>query len=181
MRRLDASPFYFFDDDYFRGCRRLAGNGMHLCSVLSPSGEVAAAGLFTAAGRIVQYHLSGTAATYSRLAPDKLMLDAVRWWAKDQGFARFHLGGGVGGVSQSLFHFKAGFSDLRAEFHTWRLVFDAAKHERLVSLWRRRRPDMEPAADYFPEYRSPPISRRACPPCFDGSPVPDSTTGKPVG
>jgi hypothetical protein len=156
MRRLEASPFYFFDDDYFRGCRALAGEGMHLCCVLAPSGEVAAAGLFTAVGGVVQYHLSGSAESYSRLAPNKLMLDAVRWWDKDQGYARFHLGGGVGAVSQSLFHFKAGFSELRAEFHTWRLVLDAVKHEHLVSLWRKRHPAMEPAAGFFPEYRAAP-------------------------
>ncbi len=153
MHRLGAGDFYFFNDDYFRGCREVADGALHLCSVLAPGGEVAAAATFTAVGGIVQYHLSGTADQFCRFAPNKLMLDFVRWWAKDRGFRWFHLGGGFGGVKESLFHFKAGFSKLAADFHTYRLVLDAEKYEHLTGKRRQQGRPAEPPPDFFPEYR----------------------------
>ncbi|MBE0598712.1 MAG: GNAT family N-acetyltransferase, partial [Desulfuromonadales bacterium] len=64
MRRLDASPFYFFPTDYFRDLRKALRNDLHLCTVLTKSGEVASAGLFVGTDRIVEYHLGGTAEDY---------------------------------------------------------------------------------------------------------------------
>lgn len=151
MSRVEASPYYFFDRDYVVGLREALGERLKL-AIVEIEGEVAAAGLFVRTGDIVQYHLSGTDERFVRNRPTKLMLDFVRKSSKALGARWFHLGGGIGGVEDSLFRFKAGFSRLRAPFHTCRIVPAPAMYEALC-LAR----GLTPAADlagFFPAYRS---------------------------
>ncbi len=156
MHRVGASKTYLFSEEYFEAlCERLGGR-LHLVCVLDPKDEVAAAGLFIASGSIVQYHLGGTAATYLAQAPSKLMMDGVWRWAHEQGYAVFHLGGGVGGAEDSLFHFKAGFSPLRGEFFTYRMVVDEEKQavlDRAARALRGPTAEAETTCDFFPAYR----------------------------
>ena len=123
---------------------------LHLCTVLAPDGTVASAGLFFEHDGIIHYHLGATAEEHLRRAPSKLMFDHVRRWGQERGARVLDLGGGVGGAEDSLFLFKAGFSPLRARFHTLRLVIDAERYARLTGA--------EHIADlsgYFPAYRRP--------------------------
>jgi hypothetical protein len=153
MRRREAAAPYHFDDAYFDGLRRALGDRLRLCVVLI-QGAVAAGGLFVETDGIVEFHLSGTDPAYASHAPSKLMLHAVRGWARERGNQSLHLGGGVGGVNDSLFEFKAGFSPLRHPFHSWRVILDRPSYERLV---RERDASADPAdvRDYFPLYRRP--------------------------
>jgi hypothetical protein len=132
MLRVGADPYYLFSDDYFQDLRRALGSHLHLFSVLAPDGSLAAAGLFMEAQGIVEYHLSGTAKAYRQLAPTKLMLDVAIQWAKAAGNRVLHLGGGVGSRNDALFQFKAGFSDLRSSFQTWRVICDDARYVKLT-------------------------------------------------
>lgn len=152
MRRLDADRYYLFSADYFRDLRHALGSHLHLFSVLAPDNSVAAAGLFTETQGIVEYHLSGTADEYRRLAPTKLMLDHVIVWAKAAGNRVLHLGGGVGSRDDALFQFKTGFSDLCAPFQTWRVICNQKSYDQLtkdVGIF-------DASADgFFPAYRKP--------------------------
>jgi hypothetical protein len=132
MRRVGADPHYLFSNDYFQDLRRGLGSHLHLFSVLAPDDSLAAAGLFMEAQGIVEYHLSGTAKDYRKLAPTKLMLDVAIQWAKARGNRVLHLGGGVGSSNDALFQFKAGFSTLRSSFQTWRLICDDARYLKLT-------------------------------------------------
>lgn len=155
MQRVQAAPFYHFPAAYFRDLQDALGAQLHLCAVLSPSGDVAAAGLFTVVDELVQYHLGGTAERYLERAPSKLMFNAVRDWAQDAGCRLFHLGGGVGGRDDSLFRFKAGFSAGTAEFHTCRLVVQHERYAWLNERFYRYRAIEKPFDEgYFPLYRS---------------------------
>jgi hypothetical protein len=154
MSRVAAAEFYFFTDAYFEDLRAALDDQLHLFVIHSPTGEVAAAGLFTATRDIVQYHLGGTAGAYLRDAPSKLLFLAVSDWASESGHGILNLGGGVGGEGNSLFHFKAGFSRARAEYHTFRMVLDPEIYGHLVGQWRDR--CVDPSAsppDFFPLYR----------------------------
>ena len=154
MLELGAAEYYIFPDSYFKDLQRHLGDRVLLCSVISPDGRTAAAGLFTAVDGIVQYHLGATASEYSSVAPSKLMFHFVRSWAKSQQHRLFHLGGGFGCNSDSLFSFKAGFSKLRAEFHTLRLVCDPTKYADLLGRAKRRLTGSRDEADsFFPQYR----------------------------
>lgn len=156
MKRKLASEFYFFDDSYFVDLRSSLGDCLNLCTTLSPEGEVSSAMLFTAINGIVQTYLSGTSQKYFHLAPSKLEMDAVIRWAKEKGNSVFHLGGGFNSRSDSLFKFKSGFSNLRANFYTYRMILDKEKYLSLLQSWEEK---CEHTSDnysgFFPEYRIP--------------------------
>lgn len=156
MQRVGASDFYLFSADYFDGLRQALGEErLHLFAVMSPEGQIAAAGLFTRECDIVQFHLSGTAPEFMRQAPSKLMLDEVRLWAKESGHRWFHLGGGVGGASDALFEFKAGFSSLAQPFHTYRMILDEKQYSMLTQRRAVWAGSSSIADGFFPAYRAP--------------------------
>ncbi len=149
MARVGASPEYFFDRDYFESLRAALGDDLHL-AMAEHAGQVLAGGLFFTHGGIVQYHLGATRTEHLPEQPIKLIFDEVRLWAGDRGHTDFHLGGGVGGGEDSLFHFKAGFSRDRPAFFTWRLVCDLDAYDALVEAAGITRD----AGGHFPAYRA---------------------------
>lgn len=161
MRRVSADAYYTFPHRYFTGLRSLLGDRMHLCTVVSFRGELAAAGLFPATEGIVQFHLSGSDAKYLSQAPSKLMLHFVTQWMKEKGSTSFHLGGGLGGRLDPLFEFKAGFSKLRSDFYTYRMILDQDKYATLVRLCGEKCGSVDQSSSqFFPAYRDPSIKQR---------------------
>jgi len=161
MRRVGADTGYFFDRAYFDRLTSDLGASVHLFVCLL-EGKPVSAGMVTTANGIVQGHLAGSASGYRKLASNKLLIDSVRVWATERGYKTFHLGGGVGARLDSLFSFKAGFSDRRHEFSTWRWIVNPEIYRELCE--RRNRANQEQAlepvsADYFPTYRCATISR----------------------
>ncbi len=157
MQRVNASAPYFFDTQYFEELMSARQPEVHLFVTLL-DGQVTAGGLFAVCDGIVQYHLSGTHSSYVPLAPTKLMLDTVRVWATERGLRVFHLGGGLGGHEDSLLQFKAGFSDRRHDFHTWRWSVLPDIYEQLLATkerWNAQQGQQTLAPGYFPAYRSP--------------------------
>ena len=88
---------------------------------------IVCAGLFGESNGIVQYHLSGTKEQALKLSPLKILINHARQWATPRGANVLHLGGGLGGAHDSLMHFKAGSSDRRHLFKTWRVVLDEGR------------------------------------------------------
>jgi Acetyltransferase (GNAT) domain len=155
MHRVGAEGGYFFEKSYFHSLREAVGEHVHLMFV-EADGQLISGGIFFEYAGIVQYHLGATRTDCLREQPSKLMFDEVRRWASARGNHALHLGGGLGGGSASegngLFLFKAGFSDRRHPFHTWRVVVDEPAYERLAQLTLT---EADPAVGYFPMYRSP--------------------------
>src|SRR5437773_35088 len=56
-----------------------------------------------------------------KFSPDRFVDDTRRVWAKEKGVRGFHLGGGAS-QKNSMFRYKAGFSDRRHVFFTWRWI-----------------------------------------------------------
>jgi hypothetical protein len=153
MRRVGAGSHYFFSREYFLELRRILGQRLHLC-VVELGGRVVSAGLFSEMCGIVEYHLSGTPEQFLRQRPMKTLLDFTCRWAKDRGNEVLHLGGGVNGRDDSLFHFKAGFSPRRHAFYTWRIIADEAAYRELVCRWQAWFGQPVDVADgFFPAYR----------------------------
>ncbi|BAZ12829.1 hypothetical protein NIES4071_46630 [Calothrix sp. NIES-4071] len=154
MDRVGAKTYYYFDYEYF--CKLMNLNeAIHLC-IVEKDNEVACAGIFTECCRIIQYHLGATKSQFLKQAPSKLMFDYVRFWAKERGNEVFHLGGGLGAKINSLYHFKAGFSNQKHSFLTLRLIIDKEKYYYLVNL-RAKTLSIEPEkllnSNFFPAYR----------------------------
>ncbi len=161
MRRVNAAQMYFFGEDHFSELARELGPVLHLF-VAMIGGKVSAAGIFTICDGIVQYHLGATRSEFRKLSPMTLVCDTVRLWANEIGAHTFHLGGGVGAQEDSLFNYKASFSDRRHNFATWRLVVAPEVYRELCERWSRENElqGLEPSsANYFPAYRCPTAPR----------------------
>ena len=157
MRRVNAPSSYFYDEEYFELLADELGAVLQLF-VAIVDGSVAAAGLYTICDGIVQAHLGALRREYMKLSPTRLLDDTARLWAHESGARVFHLGGGVGGQEDSLFQYKAGFSDRRHRAATWRWIVEAEIYRELCEHRQRRdeRQGLSVAAgDYFPAYRRP--------------------------
>ena len=166
MRRVNAAQTYFFGGDYFNELARELGSALQLF-VAVIGNKIAAAGLFTICNDIVQGYLSGTRDEFIKFSPITMMIDTVRLWANEIGAHAFHLGGGVGAQKDSLFQYKAGFSDRWHDFATWRWVVQPEIYRELCERWIRRNElqGLEPAlAEYFPAYRCPTVPHVAVKP-----------------
>jgi hypothetical protein len=154
MNRVGADKLYYFSYDYFSALANL-DEKLHLC-IVEWEKQAICAGLFTECCGIVQYHLGGTRTKFLQQAPSKLMFDYVRFWAREHGNEVFHLGGGVGGRKDSLYHFKAGFSKQRHSFLTLRIVTDENKYRHLANLRAKSlNAEVEQLlkTNFFPAYR----------------------------
>ena len=150
MRRVQATAFYFFSEDYFADLRTTLPDHLHLGTVHAPDGTIAAASLFTCTDGLAQHHLCGTAAAFLPMSPIKLMIDEIRRWAAAQGCQALHLGGGLGGREDALFRFKAGFANTLADFFTARLILHP---DHYALLTQRAFPHSPPPPDFFPAFR----------------------------
>jgi hypothetical protein len=155
MERLSADDEYMLSHDYFQGLREALADRLHLCSVRSPDGALAASALFSECGGIVQYLFSGTAEAFLRMAPSKLVLYSMIRWAHDRDARVCHLGGGAGAREDSLYTFKAGFSKLSSGFSTLRLIPDRARYRTLVErMTEVHHGERSRGPGYFPAYRA---------------------------
>jgi predicted N-acyltransferase len=108
MRRRDASPFYFFSNEYW----------LHLATKLEDAlvrfdaysdGELAASILCLASPPLLHYHLGASSERGQSLGANHVLFCETAAWAAEHGFTCFHLGGGVGGFEDSLYEFKRRF------------------------------------------------------------------------
>lgn len=152
MRRLDASSYYYFDEKYFSKLLKALKGHLNLVTVHDKDGRLAAGGLFSEYNGIIQYHLGGTAEKYLGSAPTKLMFDKVIEWGTNQQQRFLHLGGGLGGEMDSLFHFKNGFSKDTMYFSTLRCITNKDVYDSLV---RKKYGSLKEAQEskFFPLYR----------------------------
>jgi hypothetical protein len=161
MRRVGAAPEYFFPAWYFEQMQRALGPGFVLAHVRSPAGAIVSSGLFTVCTGIVQYHLTGNSLDQDGSEASKLLLHGVRRWAHQQGYEKFHLGGGVGARKDNLFLFKSGMSSGRAPFYSWRLIVDEAICGALCRQWEKLNQEPTDGPDgFFPPYRKPAVLYR---------------------
>jgi len=159
MDRVGAAPEYYFSRDYFARMFADMPEVTHLF-MCAQGGVAVAGGIFTVCRGIVQWYFSGTRADYAGPPPAKLLFDVARQWAKATGAHTLHLGGGVGGRRDSLYHFKAGFTHREHIYSTWRHIVDPAAYEELCRA-AGVQTDGEPNRAYFPRYRQPTFE--ACP------------------
>jgi hypothetical protein len=148
---------YFFDETYFNLLTRELAGVSHLFVALK-DGEVTAATLCTICDGIVQDHLGGTRDAFLKFSPDRLVVDTERMWANGMGARVFHLGGGVGAQQDSVFRYKAGFSDRQHTFRTWRWIIRPDVYEELsasAARWNVVNGLRAVSAGYFPAYRCP--------------------------
>jgi len=157
MGRVSAHRDYYFDLAYFQSLARELGSALHLFVVLH-NGEVAGASLATLAGGIMQDFLGGSRNAFLKMSPDRLSVDTERRYAREMGAHVLHLGGGVGSQEDSVFRYKARFSDRRHTFSTWQALFLPEVYAELCAEKVQANDSQNLRAtnpDYFPAYRCP--------------------------
>ena len=148
MLRVDADGFYRFPASYWDSL--VAGLGDRLAVFRAEeSGEAVAAALCLATPPWLHYHLAATSERGRALGASNLLLFEAARWARDRGYERFHLGGGLGGRDDSLFSFKRRFDrGGLLEAAVGKVVHDVAAYRELTG-----REDADPAG-FFPAYRA---------------------------
>ena len=159
MDRVGAAPDYYFSRSYFEHLLTDMPEVARLF-MCRHDGLPIAGGIFTICRGIVQWYLSGSRTGFPGPPPTKLVLDFARRWASGLGAHTLHLGGGVGGTRDSLFHFKRGFAQREHEYALWRLVVNQEVYAEL-SRTMLARYGRVPDDGFFPRYRHPAFSSRA--------------------
>lgn len=149
MKRIGASDFYLFNPEYFE--RLLQSNEFNSKLLTVYDGDQAVCGaIIVCTQHIIQAHLLGTRTAYLQFSPAKLLTDVICILGRDMGMEFFNLGGGLGFKEDSLFSWKAGFSDLFLKFNSWRYIADPEQYIRLTT---ERGLDVDSDVDFFPLYR----------------------------
>ncbi len=151
MRRQEAAAFYFFDDAYWDALVATGGGGeLVLVDGILGDGDVVASLLCIAHGDWLHYHLGASADAARNIGASNRCFLAVAEWAQSRDMVGFHLGGGVGGGTDSpLFVFKYRY-DPESEplpFHVAKLVHDADRYRALAGS--------DSTDGYFPPWRAP--------------------------
>jgi hypothetical protein len=149
MQRIGASDFYLFDEVYFQTLLDSKEFDSKLLTVyLEDKAVCGAVIVFTQ--HIIQAHLLGTRTEYLQYSPAKLLTDEICVLGRSMGMHYFNLGGGLGFKEDSLFEWKAGFSDLFLKFNSWRYVADQDIYKELIQK-NGLQADLD--VDFFPLYR----------------------------
>lgn len=148
MKRIGASDYYLFDEKYFMNMLSSDEFSSKILMVYLADKPVCGT-IITYTKSIIQGHLIGTRSDYLKDSPAKLLVDEITILGRKLGMRYFHLGGGLGGKEDSLFKWKAGFSDLFLNFYTFRHIVNEQEYANLVE---KNKVDNQ-ETDYFPLYR----------------------------
>jgi serine/alanine adding enzyme len=143
MDRREAAGFYYFPAAYWRALE----TDLREHVVLFEAGKDAAL-LCLAAPPWLHYHLGASSEAGRRLGASTLLfLEAARW-ARELGYTRFHLGGGLRGARDPLYEFKLRFDPGgEVEAAVGKAIHDEAAYHALAA----------PGAGldgFFPAYRA---------------------------
>ncbi|WP_316843051.1 GNAT family N-acetyltransferase [Pedobacter gandavensis] len=149
MKRIGASDSYLFPGSYFRDLYHSDELSSKLLLVYLH--DKAVSGVYmVCTNEIIQAHLLGTLTAYLPDSPARLLTDEITVIGRKMGARYFHLGGGFNFKRDSLFEWKACFSDLILDFSSWRFIANPAVYDALVEkLEIRETADI----DFFPLYR----------------------------
>ena len=158
MKRNSSSSFYIFPSRQLHELRNALGSHGSLM-VTQLDGQVVAAALLVEYAGIVNVHLLATDDRYTQLSPSKLLIHEAQAWARSRGNHFLHLGGGRGSRSDdSLFRFKALFSDVFYPFYTCRWILNRAMYDSLTAERQQQAAKLrigDMAKSHFPAYRAP--------------------------
>jgi hypothetical protein len=129
MRRMGASDFYRFSDEYF--ARVLALPCARVLAVMREDTPVSM-GLFLLGPAIAEYHLSATSLEGRATAATNLLLHGAAQFAQQRGLIGLYLGGGTNlAMDNPLLVFKSSFAAPRLKFRTGFRVYDEDTYESL--------------------------------------------------
>ncbi len=133
MRKVNASSFYFFNEDYYKSIIKI--KGISIFTVMLNE-EIIATAIFMKYNKHFHYHLAGSKKEYLKLAPNNFLLwEAIKYAYKNE-CVDFHLGGGTNNsLENSLYKFKKSFSDTSKNFYIGKRVHNQEVYNKLINEW----------------------------------------------
>lgn len=157
MERNGAADRWYFPEGYFKDSHEQLGKERVSLFVAYVGTAPAAACILMHAFDTIYYHFTGSDERFFSYGAISLMVYEVALWARQEGYLRFFLGGGVSSSPQdSLFMFKSGFSKKTAPLFTYGRVHHKETYEHLCAIKREHEKmtlGTEIESDYFPLYR----------------------------
>lgn len=153
MLHDSAEAYYFFQDDFYNSIYSDLADNFEVFYAMY-NDKMIAASIILFANNKMHYHLSGSRYEYRCLAPTNLLLYTAACWGNEMGFHSFHLGGGLGSGSDSLYKFKKAFNRHSTNsFSIGKRIVDTEIYTELL----KKREDVKPLenknSSYFPLYR----------------------------
>ncbi|RZJ85696.1 MAG: GNAT family N-acetyltransferase, partial [Chryseobacterium sp.] len=152
MKRIGSTDFYLFNKHHFTALLGSDDVDCRLILVFS-KGKMTCGQVIGCTHGILEAYLMGTAKEYLKESPAKFLIDQISVIGRRLGMKYYHLGGGLGFKQDSLFQWKAGFSDLFFNYHTWRYIANKQVYADLVTSTGN---DINSEVDFFPLYRLTP-------------------------
>lgn len=148
MRDLNAREYYLFSKSYFQ---KIVAADDFKVFIISASfeGVKVAASMFIVTNDVMQYYLSGSDYAYRNLSASKAIIAKAHELAGELGVRNLILGGGVGSERDSLFKFKAGFSDNFKPFYVVKKVLSEQVYLDLCEA----KQVLSDTSGFFPPYR----------------------------
>lgn len=149
MKRVGACTSYYFDEAYLSNILLAKEYNSKLLFV-KIGDKAISGGVFTYTNGIMQVHLLATSPQFLSVSPAKLLIDEATIIGRKLNTQYCHLGGGVGFKEDSLFNWKAGFSDFHLNYYSWRFIADEVVYNVLLDEAGIEKNNQ---IDFFPLYR----------------------------
>lgn len=153
MKKDGATDYYYFEKDFYESVLKdLKYNSMFFYAVYE--GKIISMSIIIYENKHMHYHLSASDRVYQHLAPTNLLLYEAACWGVNNGFEKFHLGGGLGSKEDNLYKFKKAFNrNSDTVFSIGKKIFDQRKYDELIKM-REVDENFEVSNSFFPEYRN---------------------------
>lgn len=153
MQRNTASEYYYFTQMFFDDVfSKLTGHYTLFSARLE--GKIICSAIIMHCNGNLHYHLSASLREYMHLAPNNLLLYSAACWGAENGYIRFHLGGGVG-IEDSLLPFKKSFNKKGLiDFYIGRNVFCEEIYQELLDVRTTADLNFNPDNNYLIQYRA---------------------------
>ncbi|MDB4877472.1 MAG: hypothetical protein JWM41_3918 [Gemmatimonadetes bacterium] len=143
MQKNQAQASYYFSEEYYHAIRTtLPAN--HILAYAILDGRIVSVLLLLLGSEDAHCHLIGTDREVMSLGVNNLVHHQVISWCKDNDYKRLHIGGGRSpSPDDSLYRFKANFSDISVPFHVGERILDQPLYRRLCDEWTDLNPEKE--------------------------------------
>lgn len=154
MDKNSASSSYYFNKDYFKELFDLGEKKVALFNAYYEN-KIISTTTILMGEEYIHYHLSANTDAGYKLAANNLLLFEVAKWGAENGYKKFHLGGGYGGNESPLFKFKKSMAKNNiVKFYIGKRIYNLEIYNILNKELEDNYPELKNDGNgYFPSYR----------------------------
>ncbi len=154
MDKNCASEYYYFPKNYFKNMRAFLKDKSAMFKTIH-RGKTISSILILKGKDEIHGHLHATDPEYYKESPNNILIYTVALWGLENGYKKFHLGGGYGGRNDALFKFKSSFNKNGAlDFYIGKKIHDLEAYNNLTKLYEKKNPEIRgKKLNFFPLYR----------------------------